>query len=243
MATMMKAPTHWISSPVSVLVVGAGGSGGEVVDALAQFSTALEGLGGSPLSVTVVDDATVRDVNLVRQRFWATDVGQNKAVTLVNRYNLQLGLNWQALPLRVEDALAHKLVSLPDLIISCVDLPSVRRWISKYTQFSKFRETIWLDLGNAQRNGQAVIGILGNDEYPTVEKHYAELADLADDPSKSCSTADAIASQDCLINRTVATAGMNIVWELLRHNQTDKNGIVVDLASGMQMPIAFPAST
>ena len=240
MTKELMAPPSWLTRPIRVLVVGAGGNGGEAIDSLAQFSRALEALGGQPLEVTVVDDATVRDVNLVRQRFWAADVGQNKAVTLVNRYNLMLGLNWVGLPLRVEDALASGLLERPHLIITAVDLPSVRRWVSESKDFNQpYHQTLWLDLGNGRRNGQAILGIMGSTEFPTVEKHYPELATMPDDPSKSCSTAEAIASQDCLINRTVSTAGMNMVWELMRHGKTAKNGIVVDLASGMQMPIAF----
>lgn len=236
MAKQFSAPNSWLNRPITVWLVGAGGNGSEVIDALAQFSTALEALGGFPLNVIVMDDSNVREVNLVRQRFWATDIGQNKAICLVNRYNMLLGTAWHGLPIRVEDAVDMD-IPKPDLLISAVDLPSVRRWIAEHIGF---KGRVWLDLGNANRNGQAVIGVIDSDDYPTVEKHYPELADLADDNSKSCSTAEAIASQDCLVNRTVATAGMNIVWELLRTGATDKNGIVIDLKSGMQMPLSFP---
>lgn len=238
MTTTLHAPNRWLNRLASVWLVGAGGNGGEVLDALAQFSTALVALGGHPLKVTVIDGAMVREVNLVRQRFWATDIGQNKAICLVNRYNMLLGTQWEAYPGDVEEAV-EALPGRPDLIISAVDVPSVRRWIAEKRLFI---DCLWLDLGNADRNGQAVLGCIGDDQYPTVEKHYPELADLKDDNTKSCSTAEAIAAQDCLVNRTVATAGMNIVWELLRTGRTDKNGIVIDLKSGMQMPLAFPAA-
>lgn len=236
--TTLKAPNNWLNNPVSVWLVGAGGNGGEALDALAQFSTAMVALGGHPLDVTVVDDATVREVNLVRQRFWATDIGQNKAICLANRYNMMLGTRWNAYPCTVQ-AMMDNVRDYPDLVISAVDLPSVRRWIADQPRLNN---SLWLDLGNADRNGQAVMGMVGSDYYPTVEKHYPELADLEDDNTKSCSTAEAIAGQDCLVNRTVATAGMNIVWELLRTGMTDKNGIVIDLKSGMQMPLSFPES-
>jgi PRTRC genetic system ThiF family protein len=236
MTTYLEAPDIWMANGITVWLVGTGGNGGEVLDALAQFSTALEALGGQPLNVIAMDDAQVREVNLVRQRFWASDVGQNKAICLVNRYNMLLGTAWQGLPLRIEDALEIG-VQRPDLIISAVDLPSVRRWIS---QEKAFKSRIWLDLGNGSRNGQAVLGVIGDDDYPTVEKHYPELSEMADDTSKSCSTAEAIASQDCLVNRAIATAGMSVLWELIRTGKTDKNGVVVDLKTAMQMPIPFP---
>lgn len=254
MSGILEAPSSWVSGhPVNVWVVGAGGNGGEVVDALAQFHTALQALGSPGLSVAIMDDAKVREVNLVRQRFWAADVGQYKAIALAHRYNMLLGTNWQGIPLRLEDSLTrYQPRQAPSLIISAVDLPSARRFIGNGLSSGEYckgelsphhlHNTLWLDLGNRARNGQAVLGKLLNDaNYPNVTAHYPELADLADDHTKSCSTAEAIATQDCLINRMVATAGMNLIWELLRHGKTSKNGVVVDLESGMQMPIPFPS--
>ena len=251
MATTLKAPSSWLNGePVSVWLIGAGGNGGEALDALAQFHTGLLALGGAGLSVAVMDDALVREVNLVRQRFWEADVGQHKASTLVHRYNCLLGTDWTGIPMRLEDALTHFAPRhAPDLVISAVDLPSVRRFIGNGMRDADaeghFRphaltQTLWLDLGNKARSGQAVLGtLLPSPKAPNVLAHYPELADMQDDPSKSCSTAESIAGQDCLTNRIVTTAGMAIVWELLRHGETTKNGVVVDMVSGMQMPIPF----
>lgn len=241
MATVLKAPDRWLGDrPVSVWVVGAGGNGGEVVDALAQFHTALLALGGAGLSVTILDDAQVREVNLVRQRFWRPDIGQYKAIALANRYNMLLGCDWVGLPHRLEPLIEGEMINgSPDVLITAVDLASTRRWVASH----RWRVApIWLDLGNNARNGQAVIGIPGSEQYPTVVDHYPELHSLEDNTSKSCSTAEAIASQDCLVNRVVATAGMTLLWELLRYGETDKNGLVIDMVSGMQVPLSFPIS-
>lgn len=243
----LEAPAKWVNGqPITVWVVGCGGNGGEAVDALSQFHLAHKALGGAGLEVAIFDDAVVREVNLVRQRFWHEDIGQYKAITLAHRYNQLLGLKWQGIPFRLEDAVAqYKPKKAPDLIISAVDLASSRRYIAKafieQMDIRSFSSVLWLDLGNQARSGQAILGYLvPNDEYPNVVAHYPELADMEDDTTKSCSTAEAIRNQDCLINRMITTAGMGLVWELLRHGYTDKNGIVVDMASGMQMPLAFP---
>lgn len=254
MTTTLKAPASWMDgTPISVWVVGAGGNGGEVADALAQFHTALIALGSPGLRVAIFDDAVVREVNLVRQRFWKPDIGQNKAITLAHRYNTLLGMEWQGIPMRLEEAIArYKPSAGPDIIISAVDTASCRRYIGKLYQSaakkydeeglrrSSLEDTVWLDLGNHARNGQAVLGKLNDAHYPNVIAHYPEIALLEDDNTKSCSTAEAIASQDCLINRSVATAGMSILWDLLRHGETSKNGVVIDLASGIHLPIEFP---
>ena len=240
----LKAPDVWADrGTVTVWVVGAGGNGGEVIDALAQFSLALKALGGPELEVTIIDDAKVREVNLVRQRFWAGDVGAFKSITLANRYNLLLGMRWQGVPGRLEDV-AEELSSAPDILITAVDLASTRRWVGSHRWRCSARSPlIWLDLGNNARNGQAILGSFGGEGHPTVLDHYPEIEGMADDTTKSCSTAEAIAAQDCLVNRAVATAGMSLIWELLRHGSTRKNGIVIDLASGQQIPIAFPTQS
>ena len=238
--TALEAPRSWMNQ-IRVLLIGAGGNGGEVVDALAQFHTALMALGHpAGISLTIIDDGDVREANIVRQRFWPGDIGTPKAIALANRYNLMMGLNWTGLPVRFEDAVAGSMVdSSVDLVITAVDTPSARRAVHAHYSRRHFAP-IWLDLGNNARNGQAVIGIPGNKDFPSTLELYPEVADMEDDTRKSCSTAEAIASQDCLINRAVSTAGMSLVWELMRHGRTTKNAVILDLASGRQLPRRFP---
>ncbi|CAM3782128.1 PRTRC system ThiF family protein [Vreelandella rituensis] len=242
-ANTLTAPRSWLNA-INVLVIGAGGNGGEAVDALAQFHVAMLALGHPQgLSVTILDDGEVREANLVRQRFWPGDLGQYKAICLANRYNLMMGLDWKGLPFRFEDARDSNLITTGchDLIITAVDTPSARREVhATYADQKHYSKPIWLDLGNNQRNGQAILGRLGDNRYPTVVELYPELADMADDPRKSCSAADALGKQDCLINRMVTTAGMNLIWELIRHGETTKNGVILDMASGRQLPRHFP---
>lgn len=187
MSRVMEAPQGWLQGdPITVWVIGAGGNGGEVADALAQFHTALLALGAPGLAVAIMDDAVVRDVNLVRQRFWQGDVGQNKAVTLAHRYNCLLGTSWQGIPMRLEEALERfQPRQAPKVIISAVDLASARRFIANGLcpdnepfgtgHFSRMQllDTLWLDLGNRARSGQAVLGRLTDDDaFPNVLAHY-----------------------------------------------------------------------
>ncbi|WP_432780663.1 PRTRC system ThiF family protein (plasmid) [Pseudomonas corrugata] len=237
-----KTPASWVERAPRIVVIGAGGNGSEVVDALASFHHALRSLGHPEgLEVTVVDDAIVREPNLVRQRFWPCDLGQYKAISLVNRYNLMLGTRWEALPFRFPGRETTQAVQDADLIISAVDLSSARRAIARSTEVS--RNCMWLDLGNEAQHGQVVFGaahVGRRGIYPNVMDAYPEIETLEDDTKKSCSVAEAIRSQDCLVNRAVTTAGMSIVWELLRTGETSKHWITVDLASGCQNAFPFP---
>ncbi|WP_434676648.1 PRTRC system ThiF family protein [Pseudomonas sp. D3-10] len=237
-----KTPASWVERAPRIVVIGAGGNGSEVVDALASFHHALRSLGHPEgLEVTVIDDAIVREPNLVRQRFWPCDLGQFKAISLVNRYNLMLGTSWEALPFRFPSQETIEAMRAADLIISAVDLSSARRAIASSALIS--RHCMWLDLGNEARHGQVVFGAAHSNKrgiYPNVMDAYPEIETLEDDNKKSCSVAEAIRSQDCLVNRAVTTAGMSIVWELLRTGETDKHWITVDLASGSQNTFPFP---
>lgn len=242
---VFKTPSSWVERAPRIVVIGAGGNGSEVIDALSSFHYALRSLGHPKgLSVTVIDDAIVREPNLVRQRFWPCDLGQYKAISLVNRYNLMLGTAWTALPFRFPSRETVDAVREADLIISAVDLPSARRAIANSPVVSK--HCMWLDLGNEARHGQVVFGAAHRDKratFPNVMDAYPEIETLEDDPKKSCSVAEAIRSQDCLVNRAVTTAGMSIVWELLRTGETDKHWVTVDLASGCQNAFPFPATS
>jgi PRTRC genetic system ThiF family protein len=169
-------------------------------------------------------------------------MGQFKSIVLANRYNLNLGLDWTGLPNRFPSEESAFSFANADLIISCVDVNSARVAIASYEGKLK-NSVMWLDMGNAHRHGQVVFGALGKSarrQFPNVLDHYPEIAGMADSTVKSCSVAESIASQDCLINRSVATAAMTIVWELLRTGSTDRNMITVNVESGEQMTFSFP---
>lgn len=240
---VFKQPASWHGRTVRVVVIGAGGNGSEVVDSLACFHHALVCLGrAGGLHVTVIDDAKVREPNLVRQRFWPCDLNQFKAIALVNRYNLQLGIEWEALPYRFPCAKTDDALSRADLVISAVDLPSVRAAIAQH-KGKVTRDSMWLDLGNGHRHGQAVFGALNPERrgsYPCVVDVYPEILGMADDTTKSCSAAESLSSQDCLVNRAITTSGLSIVWEVLRYGTTSKHWIVIDLESGTQTAHKFP---
>jgi len=250
----LEAPSEWLTRPIEVLLVGCGGTGSEVVDALAMQHLALIANGGKGLNVSAFDEGVVRDSNIVRQRFWPCDIGQYKSICLINRYNLLLGTNWRAFPQNLDivtddkGELYSEAANRADILISAVDLPSVRSAISKLRLNDNL---IWLDFGNGKDFGQAYIGVLTNRkskrsesrEFPTVIDHHPEIHSLPDNNQKSCSAAQSLLTQDVLINRAVATAGMGILWQLIKKGKTNINGVIVDLTKGKQTPIYFATKT
>jgi PRTRC genetic system ThiF family protein len=237
---ILNAPDRWVGNEIRVALIGCGGNGGEALDILTQFHAGLRAFGHQGLHVTAYDPSKVREPNLVRQRFWPQDIGQHKSTTLIHRYNIALGLHWQAIPKAYEADKNDKY----DIIVSAVDLPSVRCQIAD-TAFAQ--QVVWLDLGNAEQHGQAVLGCVGgrrkkSNPFPHVLDHFDEIRTLEDDTSKSCSTAESIMAQGMLINRTVTCAGMNMLWSLLRHGKTDKNFCSINLITGDQKTFYFPAA-
>ena len=84
--------------PVTVFVIGAGGTGSQVITNLARMSMALQALGHPGLHVTVFDPDTVSQANIGRQLFSETELGLNKAVSLVTRINRFFGSVLSAAP-------------------------------------------------------------------------------------------------------------------------------------------------
>lgn len=73
--------------PVTIFVIGAGGTGSQVATGLARISVALQALGHPGLHVTVFDPDTVTEANIGRQLFSGSELGLNKAAALVTRIN------------------------------------------------------------------------------------------------------------------------------------------------------------
>src|SRR5580704_12590954 len=84
------------TNPVSVNLIGAGGTGSQMLTALARINQSLIALQHPGLIVKIFDDDKVGEANLGRQLFAASEIGLNKAIALINRLNRFFGTNWKA---------------------------------------------------------------------------------------------------------------------------------------------------
>lgn len=238
--------------PLSVTVLGAGGTGGEVLNLLVRLHMGLLALGSQGLQVRVYDPAVFREANLGRQRCLPSEVGQYKALALVNRINLAFGLAWEAYPAAINgEALVE---NVPDILIGCVDKARVRQDIantfsdSRHDAYGDYFDTcLWLDMGNSRYQGQAVLGELLHDR--TNEFRLPHVADLFpalsqpeqfdEDDTPSCSLAEVIGpnGQDLLINPIVANHGINLLWLLLTTGVLENHGVIVDSRAMTTMPM------
>lgn len=235
-----KCPENWLTQAIHVTLVGAGGSGSNCLDALCQLHHGLLAVGHKfGLNVTLYDSDTVDMPNVGRQRFTYCDIGNNKATTLINRYNLAYSLNWQSRPeYFTAESMEHR---IPELLITCVDTISTRtdigRYINRYN--NEYSSDMWLDFGNGRHTGQVILGHLMNNEnrLPNVYDLYPELEDMEEDNEPSCSLAEAIQSQDLFVNRSIVDAGINILWQLLRSGEIDHHGVFINQKTSEVKPL------
>jgi PRTRC genetic system ThiF family protein len=109
-------------NPVTVNLIGAGGTGGQVLTVLARMNHALNALGHAGLFVRVFDHDTVDASNLGRQLFPTAEMGLYKSVALINRINRFFGTNWKAETIRFDKASTKdRDLAIATITISCVD--------------------------------------------------------------------------------------------------------------------------
>ncbi len=146
--------------PIDIALIGAGGTGSQVLSGLARMNQALKALGSPGLHVRVFDGDSVSTSNVGRQLFSPSDVGKNKAVVLVTRLNMFFGTSWEAYAFNVSKGLR-----LPGgIIISAVDDVEARYLVRDIGKNSGI--VYWVDTGNTADTGQVVLGTFDKVDQP-----------------------------------------------------------------------------
>lgn len=230
------------SHPVTVNLIGVGGTGSQVLTCLARIDHALQGLGHPGLHVRAYDPDMVTESNIGRQLFSTSDLGLNKAVVLVTRLNRFFLNSWEAIPDKFNND------NPANITVSCVDNVNTRIILhhnfkdglhQSYIDYSE--EMYWLDFGNARNTGQVVLGTVRPVDQPTIEgietvselKTIADLFDLTqvkdEDSGPSCSLAQALTKQDLFVNSTLAQLGSALLWKLISTGSIDYHGAYLNL--------------
>jgi PRTRC genetic system ThiF family protein len=147
---------------VEFVLVGAGGTGGFLISAIARLMKEIEATTDKTTACTIIDPDVVEKKNIPRQNFQPGDIGLPKAEILAARYALAMGCNVGAIsqPFKKEMAKAHwrSLV----IIVGCVDNAAARQEIasslnSGYGDYY-LPNIWWLDCGNHRASGQVLLG-------------------------------------------------------------------------------------
>jgi PRTRC genetic system ThiF family protein len=173
--------------PVTINVIGCGGTGSQVLNSLARMHSALKALGHPGLFVKAIDPDKVSSANMGRQLFSPADVDAYKCMVLIGRINRFFGTDWEGIPLLYNSKTS---IATANITISCVDTGAARKEI-KYT-LSEATKLIkdgtpyatnrgymhrsglepyqvpyyWMDFGNMMDRGQVVIGTVCKIEQP-----------------------------------------------------------------------------
>lgn len=238
--------------PLTVNLIGAGGTGSQMLQSLARIDYALYKLGHPGLNVRVFDNDIVTEANIGRQLFSPNDVGLNKADVLVTRINTFFGVNWES----VSELYDGESDGLANITITCVDNVKTRLKIGKLSKlkqqhngYDEKKGYYWLDLGNQTDRGQVILGTIGkiqqpkDSQYETVPhlKTVHEMFDLRqikeEDSGPSCSLAEALRKQDLFINSTLCQLGSALLWKLFSEGKVSYNGVYLNLSTMTSAPI------
>ncbi|MBP7526719.1 MAG: PRTRC system ThiF family protein [Syntrophorhabdaceae bacterium] len=233
--------------PVSIFLIGAGGTGSQVISGLARMNRTLVSLGHPGLHLAVCDGDTVSASNVGRQLFSEADIGRNKATVLVSRVNMFFGTVWSVYPYSVNEN-TNIGSSQPRIVISAVDSAKTRVAIFKAMTGRKgWGGTYWLDTGNTQSTGQVILGTTAPFKQPKACAEYLpHVIDLYKDiegedkkayQGPSCSVEAAIRKQDLFVNQWIATCALEILWKMFRKGYLTVHGAFVNLDSFKVRPL------
>lgn len=155
-----------LSRPVSILIIGAGGTGGYVIPHLYRIAYATR----RKYRVVIADGDIVEKKNLIRQNFSQFDIGVNKAEAMAERYSETFGIETEYVPEYIEDEDMLCDLLIPNtiearsqkpayIIIGAVD--NNRSRVMCHNVFNKLDDVIYIDSGNGEYTGQVAVRYQG----------------------------------------------------------------------------------
>lgn len=246
-------------NPVTINLIGAGGTGGQVLTALARMNQALVTLNHPGLMVRVFDDDTVSKANLGRQLFTTAELGLYKSVALINRINRFFGTNWKAVTEKYgtryhedgDGAWATITIACVDTVEARLDIAEVLKKLNKSMGNRRDQPLYYMDFGNSRDTGQVILSTIGKitqpvskqyrtvNALPMVTDEFGELltASEASDNTPSCSFAEALTKQDLFINSALANVGASLLWQLFREGMLFNRGFFLNLKDFRTQPL------
>ena len=210
----------------AVLVIGAGGIGGLLVDLVAR-AIAESGFNDqiAPVSLTIMDGDTVEERNLPHQPFTADDVGTPKVEALVRQLR-DTGITEDrrvALIAAAEDFTSDTDLSEYDLVVVAVDREEPRNLVHANAEQ-------WLDL-RARGDGFVMCS------HETDPRVFEALPKLPEGESASCQLEDAIEMGNIQFGfAEAASHGAQWVIQWLRESQLPPNRMATIHMGDLPLP-------
>lgn len=240
-----------LRNPISIAVVGCGGTGSAVISGLPYLHHALFA-GGHPsgLKAYAIDGDRVSETNCVRQPFTTSEIGLYKAHVLIQRLNIFWGLDWMGIPTYVRHG---RDVPEVDFLISCVDTRAARQTLARIVRLKTRCFRYWLDLGNNASSGQFVLGepLRPNRKgtamrLPCVDELFPQIVNPeldARDTLPACSAAESLIRQEPYINSMLAHHALGMLARLFRHGEVAYHGGFISQETGRVTPLCVDHAT
>ena len=213
--------------PITIGVVGCGGTGSLILSKLARLHMALKSASHPGLKVVAFDGDILTEANIGRQGFFPSDIGRSKSAVLIHRINRSFGLNWES------DNDFVKEVPRVNIIFLCVDDVKTRisLWnINNNYGYDMNKILYIIDAGNSRSSGQVVIKAISDKNMLTMPELF-KGADITEPEKPSCSMFQNLNEQDLFINDVAAWLAVDTLYKLLSQYQIDYNAIMFDVDS------------
>ena len=234
-----------------ITVVGCGGTGGFVAEGLCRLFQ------GREATILLVDHDRVEPHNLLRQNFYAEDVGRFKSQALADRlaraYRRPVG--YSVYPFRQDDSGPYgpRYPGLPSygscLLIGCADNAAARRAMAECLPGDPRR---WLvDAGNDTNWGQVLVGNVSGEiawderafvdgtchllPAPTLQRPDLLTAVSTTPPDVDCAAALDLTDQDPTINQMMASLVLQVVRRMVA-GTCPFMGLYLDMEQGTVIP-------
>ncbi|OJV54204.1 MAG: hypothetical protein BGO31_12680 [Bacteroidetes bacterium 43-16] len=250
------------TNPITINLIGAGGTGSHVLQGLARMNHVLRSLDHAGFDLRLWDDDKVTEFNIGRQDFSESEIGLYKADVLIHRCNRKYGTDWKTISERCRktEAITHDQRKEANIYITCVDNVASRLEIDELLKQLRYnyrdetyRPLYWMDFGNSKDTGQVILSTIGEIQQPaselyrpvaylpTIVEEFGDLLIQSEDvdDTPSCSIAEALGKQDLFINSTLAQMGCGLLFNLIRNAMTYSRGMFVNLDSTSVRPVKF----
>ena len=248
---MTTMPYHILTPQIginpSIAIIGCGGTGGFVAEAICRLFT------GRRATIILMDHDSVEPHNLLRQNFHRQDVGKLKSAVLAERlsltYNRTIGYSTELFR-------AMSIWERPpwdnfhtNLMIGCVDNAEARTEMDRH--LSTHPSTWLIDAGNGRNWGQVLIGNRTKGQYqnqryfegdvcyglPSPAIQRPDILTAVDDvpPDIDCAAALDLMDQDPTINQMMAMLVVQVVRRMAA-NDCPWMSLYLDLEQGTMTP-------
>jgi PRTRC genetic system ThiF family protein len=236
-----------------ILLVGVGGTGSHLAVSLARLAAHARRR-GMVVNLTLIDPDKVDEGIIGRQNFCFAELAQNKALTMALRLNAAFGLDIQAIPKSFDRGMVPVGHAGETLLVGAVDNEQGRREMARAVDDARGR-LWWLDSGNAEFNGQCLIGNLPKGMPVELSPlglcnglpaPHVQEPDLLEpdpgDPNLSCAEMVLREEQSLMVNQAAAAIAAQYVTAFVLQRQVTQMGTYFNLAPTVMRPRLITAA-